>query len=354
MIRMGRPRTSHKDMPPGLRLVSGRWYWRPTDEAGRRVCEALSPGKKSIPVGETKADARKWWVSTVLPRLDALEPDTDAIGTLSEIIDDYLLSKKFLGLASATQKNYRADLVKLKALYGTVRYAKSESEASEGGFFRRMNVARHLDDAERKVSANRQISALSAVFSYAQRTGKTEYNPCRGVERNPERARDRLISWQDYARLRRAATPMVRVAMLLARLTALRESDLLALSWSHVGNDYITYRHQKTNFHLKIRITKTLGKVLAAAKKLRGNLKGMTVICTERGQRYTPDGFRSNWRKVMLKSGVEDVHFHDLKAKAVNDSEDRGRDASNLAGHTDRRTTQRVYRRGGVKVMPAK
>lgn len=58
MLRMGRPRARHRDMPLGFRLVDGRWYWRPTDVTTRLVCERIAPGKKSIPAGADKAAAR--------------------------------------------------------------------------------------------------------------------------------------------------------------------------------------------------------------------------------------------------------------------------------------------------------
>lgn len=358
MKLMGRPRSKHKDMPPGMREVAGRWYWRPTDEASRAVCEQLAPGKASIAAGGSKDEARKWWAKAVLPRLEAQEaPNND--DTVASVIDAYLISPQFLKLAEKTRGDYTRDLGRMKEKFGTIRYARSEAEAATGAFLRRMHVAQHLDGADRKVAANRQIAALSSAFAVAVRSGRTEYNPCRGVERNSERPRDRLVTHREYALLKHAAPDVIRIAMLLARLTGMREGDLLALTWRHVVGDEIRVTPAKTaastGISQRIRVTPSLRIVLDAAKRLRSGLRSMFVIHNSSGQGYTQSGFQSMWQRTVKKSGVVDVHFHDLRALAVTAAERRERGSgSDLAGHADPATTRRIYRRGAVKVSPVR
>lgn len=358
MKLMGRPRSKHKDMPPGMREVAGRWYWRPTDAASRAACEAISPGKKSLPAGQDKAAARKWWATVVLPRLEAQEaPNND--DTVASVIDAYLISPQYLKLAEKTRGEYARDLGRLKEKFGAIRYARSEAEAATGEFLRRMHIAGHLDGAEKKTAANRQVAALSSAFAVAVRSGRTEYNPCRGVERNSERPRDRLVTHGEYAKLKHAAPDVIRIAMLLARLTGMREGDLLALTWRQVVGDEIRVTPAKTaastGISQRIRVTPSLRVVLEAAKHLRGGLRSMFVIHNSSGQGYTQSGFQSMWQRTVKKSGVVDVHFHDLRALAVTAAERRERGSgSDLAGHADPATTRRIYRRGAVKVSPVR
>lgn len=358
MLRMGRPRAKHKDMPPGMQEVSGRWYWRPTDTAARAVCEMLAPGKKSIPAGKDKAEARQWWVKHVLPRLDA-QAAPSAEDTVASIISAYLVSPQFLKLAEKTRADYTRNLEAMRAKFGAVRFARSEADAVRGDYLRRMHIAAHLDGASAKVSANRQIAALSSAFAVAIRGGRTEYNPCRGVERNTEAPRRRLVTHSEYAQLKHAAPRVIRIAMLLARLTGMREGDLLTLTWRQIVGDEIHVTPSKTRSSTgiaqRIRITPALRAVLKAARKLRGDLRSVTVIHNERGQAYTQSGFQSMWQRTVKKSGVEDVHFHDLRARAVTDKERKERGSgSDLAGHADPATTRRIYRRGAVKVSPVR
>lgn len=360
MKLMGRPRTKHKDMPPGMREVSGRWYWRPTDEASRAACELIAPGKASLPAGGSKDEARRWWAKVVLPKLQAQEAAAaSSAGTVAEVIADYLASPQYLWLAEKTRSEYARALDVLKAKWGSVRYARSEDEASRGEYLRRMHIASHLDGATAKVAANRQIAALSSAFAVAIRKGRTEYNPCRGVGRNTEAPRRRLVTHSEYARLKHAAPEVIRVAMLLARLTGMREGDLLALTWRQVVGDEIRVTPAKTasstGISQRIRVTPSLRVVLEAAKHLRGGLRSMFVIHNSSGQGYTQSGFQSMWQRTVKKSGVVDVHFHDLRALAVTAAERRERGSgSDLAGHVDPKTTRRIYRRGAVKVSPVR
>jgi hypothetical protein len=50
---MGRPRQQHRHMPPGVRQVAGKWYWRPTNEPTRAVRDRLWPGRKSVTAGDS-------------------------------------------------------------------------------------------------------------------------------------------------------------------------------------------------------------------------------------------------------------------------------------------------------------
>lgn len=358
MLQMGRPRTKHKDMPPGMQMVAGRWYWRPTDAATRAVRDVIALGKSSVPAGSDKDAARRWWVANVLRRIESQDVAADDCSVAS-IIDAYLGSQKFHDLADKTRKDYARDLATLREKFGGMSFATSDADAAKGDKFRRMHVAAHLDDATKKTAANRQAACLSSAFKLAIRQGRTEYNPCQGVERNTERPRTRLVTHSEYAKLKHAAPPVIRIAMLLAKLTGMREGDLLRLSERQIVNGEILVTPSKTKntsgISQRIKVTKTVQTVLNAAKSLRGNLRSMYVIHTRTGQAYTQSGFQSMWQRVVKASGVEDVHFHDLKARAVTDSErKRPGSGSDLAGHVDPKTTRKTYRRGAVKVLPVK
>jgi site-specific recombinase XerD len=51
------------------------------------------------------------------------------------------------------------------------------------------HIAAYLDQRESKVAANREITFLSSMFSYAMRWGWCKFNPCTGVRRNTENMR---------------------------------------------------------------------------------------------------------------------------------------------------------------------
>lgn len=353
-------RATKQPMPKGMRQVSGRWYWRPTDELARRAAEKLSPGRSNLFAGATDTEARKWWATTVLPLLDELSAPSPTEDRVESIIDAYLAHSRFHELKERTRDDYRKNLLKLRAKFGSMKFARSEAEAATGAFLRRMHIAQHLDDATAKVMANRQVSALSSAFSVAIRAGRTEYNPCSEVSKNRERPRRRLIDHHDYAKLKHVAQPVIRLMMLMAKLTGMRQGDLRTLRWDEIRNGEIHKLLEKTEstsgVSLRIRVTPAVAAVLRAAKELRGTLRQSEYVFHNRqGEAYTLYGFQSMWRRTLLKSGVVDVHFHDLKARAVTDKERKETGSgTDLAGHTDPRTTRRIYRRGAVKVDPVR
>jgi integrase len=90
-----------------------------------------------------------------------------------------------------------------------------------------------------------------------------------------------------------------------------------------------------------------LQEVVERAKALRRRVGTVYLFATREGQPYTTTGFDSMWRRVVIKSGLDDVRFHDLRAKAGSDATN----ATELLGHDDPRTTNR-YKRAPVKVKP--
>ena len=63
-----------------------------------------------------------------------------------------------------------------------------------------MHIAKYLDirGIKAPVRANREISLLSHIFSYAMCWGQIDRNPCLGVAKHPEKGRNRYISDQEF------------------------------------------------------------------------------------------------------------------------------------------------------------
>lgn len=58
---MGRPRERHKDLPPGVRVINGRYYWKPTSAAERAARKAKGL-KATVPLGADPMEMRRAWV----------------------------------------------------------------------------------------------------------------------------------------------------------------------------------------------------------------------------------------------------------------------------------------------------
>ncbi|MGB1226240.1 MAG: hypothetical protein ACPHCN_19150, partial [Mycobacterium sp.] len=67
---------------------------------------------------------------------------------------------------------------------------------------------------------------------------------------------------------------------------------------------------------------------------------------------YTPSGFSSIFKRQMVKfiqRGGEKFNEHDIRAHVASNADTLDH-AQALLGHQDSRTTDRVYRRGAVRV----
>src|SRR5262249_55506208 len=140
-----------------------------------------------------------------------------------------------------TQREYARQIGKLRAAYGTRKYARSEAEAATGSFFRTMDVSSHLrlaQESGKPAQGNRDVAVMGSVFRYAKECGLTEYNPCRGAARNPEEPREQEMHDAIFLELYQEADEVLRCLMDLDIMIGSRVGDLLRITegdWTEAG-----------------------------------------------------------------------------------------------------------------------
>ncbi|MBL0142610.1 MAG: hypothetical protein IPP91_11055 [Betaproteobacteria bacterium] len=396
---MGRPRSRNKDLPRGLyKDAAGRFYLKAFDEEGRRRLG----GKSSVACGRDAEAARKRWAEIFGFR----DHEPPAAGTIAELLERFeedelprvvhVRGEPRPKYAPRTQREYKRIVKKLRAAHGDRKYARSEAEAARGGFFRTMDVSQHLrgaEDAGKGPQGNRDAAVLGSVFRFAKECGLTEYNPCRGAQRNPEVPREQLPDDQLFLDLYAAASPVLRCLMDLATMIGSRAGDLLRImeaDWTAAGLMVVPAKVKRGQARRKQLFERTdeLAEVLARAAALKRrtmirdrDLPGYKKIASPymfvsgpSGQPYSSGGFQAMVRRAKARvararlkaQGIEtpdvcqmaytvralDVHFHDLRARAITDAWRAGQDGADFGGHATQATTRRVYRRGVVQLRP--
>ena len=119
----------------------------------------------------------------------------------------------------------------------------------------------------------------------------------------------------------------------ISYITAQRISDILNIHITDIKEDGLYIQQSKTKKKLVFEITDELAEVVQAARSLKRPVQGLYLFSNRRGQKYTYDGFSTMWQRAVRKAGIENVHFHDIRAKATTDAKRMGRDAQLLAGH---------------------
>ncbi|HKG85221.1 MAG TPA: tyrosine-type recombinase/integrase [Beijerinckiaceae bacterium] len=102
------------------------------------------------------------------------------------------------------------------------------------------------------------------------------------------------------------------MALVLALWTGQRQGDLLRLQWGAFADGRLRVFQAKGKKSVTIPVGPTLASWLHATPK-----RTVTILAGRRGNTWTSDGFRTEWRKVCEKVGISDVTFHDLRGTAV-------------------------------------
>jgi len=327
---MSRPRKTNAHLPKYVTVIHGSYWYRP-------------PEGEYVNIGPEGQEHLVW-------RFMADKTAPSAPGkTMHDFFERYKREVlPLLGLR--TQKDYVRHLVRLERSFGHMR--PNEIQPRDIGAF--------LDRPKGKIQANKQVAVLSAIFSkMVGRWYVADKNPCQHVERNDSHKRSRYITDAEFQTIYSLAKPRIQIAMDLALLTGQRQGDLLSLLQTHVSEDGVFFQQGKTGKRLLVCMSPALKEVLDRAKAMLPRVDiGGYVLRTRKGTRYTGEGFRACWQRMMrkaMKRGLlsERFTFHDIRAKSVSDSKTL-EEAFERAGHTSMAMTRGTYDRGIRKVTPLK
>lgn len=326
---MGRPKSVHHDLPPRMSARAGKRHTRYFYCAGQR----------RIPLGTDKAQALLQWAQYEAGKLTVGD---DTFAAVAKRYREEVLPTK----APKTQRDQAPQLESLVAVFGRMTIGDIQPK----------DVRAYLDKRSAKTQANREIALLSHVFNRAREWGNTSAaNPCRGVTKHKERAREVYVTAAMFRAVYEAADDVLRDAMDIAELIGQRVADVLKARRQDIADGYLHVRQRKTGTPLRIEMTPALQAVVDRALNRPRTAASFYVLATERGRplsywmlRDRFDAAREKVRKT--DPALADWQFRDLRAKTASDS-DTLREAQELLGHTSESVTRRVYRRG-EKVRP--
>lgn len=203
--------------------------------------------------------------------------------------------------------------------------------------------------------ANRTLALFSHLFNWGEREGflpEGHPNPARGIDRYPERPRDRWLGPDEVGRVARALANEpnvhVRVYFLLALLLGTRKRELLHARWCDVDEDRWTLRLPETK--------SGRAHELPLGRQARGLLEALPRAGTNlflfpgcvSGAPLSVAAIDQAWRRIRLAAGVEDARLHDLRRTlgswVVQQTGSLALTGA-LLGHSDPRVTAAHYAR---------
>lgn len=305
-----RPRATNRHLPPCVYLRHGA-YW------------LVKRGKWSR-LGDDLPSALAEYGRRVKPT---------TAGTMPALVDEAVSA--IPRLAESTRRQYRHAGRLIAKVFAD--FAPEQVEQRHIAQFRQAL-------AETPNMANRCLSVLRQVFTYAVERQLVASNPAIGVTPYREAKRERLILAAEYQAIRAAARPRLQCVIDLLALTGQRVNDVLQLRREALRDDGIYFRQQKTGAQLVVRWTPELRAAVDRAKALHGNVRAFTLLHGRTGKAPDYRTVRDQWTRACEKAGVPDAQLRDLRAMAGTAAQAQGLDAQKLLGHTSPAMTKRYLR----------
>ena len=265
--------------------------------------------------------------------------DATGVRTVAQALAQYLADGE-RRLKASTLASYRDGMKMLVPVFGAMPL-EAVTRAHVYEYVRRRGT----------VSANRERALLSATYTWALNAGiYAGANPAAGLRyRNPERPRQRYVTDAELQSLIDAAWPRWKPFLRFAYLTGLRQGDLLRLRLSDAQEAGIAVDTGKTGKRILIGWSPELRALWQDMARSRIGTAPMFI--NRDGEAYTSSGFRASWRKLKLRAGLPDIHFHDLRKKTGSDA-DSLTHAAQLLAHENEAVTRKHYRAKPTPVAP--
>jgi integrase len=206
----------------------------------------------------------------------------------------------------------------------------------------------HHSLAQTPYQANRVLAVCSALFTKAEAWGLRAdgSNPCRHVERFPEKGRERMLSGDEFARLhvaleRYQGRPYVTGAIRLLLFTGCRVEEVLTLRWDDIDFDRseIRLRDSKTGARI-VQLSPPAIEVLADLPREAGNPHVIPGL--KEGRNLV--NLQKPWRAIRTAAGLDDVRIHDLRHSFASVAASNGQSLpmiGKMLGHKQPQTTAR-------------
>ncbi len=227
------------------------------------------------------------------------------------IVTDYKASGEYKKLAELTRDQWGKWLDRIADYFGELRIAQFDRPEKIRPLICRWR--NRWADTPRTADYGMQV--LSRVVAHAVELGKIAGNPCEGIKHLYSNDRSEII-WTDadVSHIKKTCSAEIANVVDLAGHTGLRLSDLLRLSWSHIGDDAIMLTTSKSRHRREaiIPLYGALRDILARIPK-----RAITILTNSRQRPWTADGFGSSFNKAKIDAGMseQDLHFNDLRER---------------------------------------
>ena len=220
---------------------------------------------------------------------------------------------------------------------------------------------RAITDSGHPVLANRTVSCASRMFSLALKPmagenkpwrDQAQGNPCKGIERNPETAKERFLSPAEIAAVvegldacgHTAAADCLRLIL----LTGCRPGEAMPATWvqfdAQPGFWIKPSSHTKQRKEHRLPLSAPALQLLADIRTRRGDINSDDYVFPGQKPGRPLRLLRNCWGAVCAHAGLTNIRIYDLRHTFAATGAGGGLSLpliGRLLGHTQARTTQR-------------
>ena len=220
---------------------------------------------------------------------------------------------------------------------------------------------RAITDSGHPVLANRTLACASRMFSLSLKPmagedrpwrDRAQGNPCKGVERNPEQAKERFLSPAEIAAVVEALDAYGRTSaadcLRLIMLTGCRPGEAMLATWEQFdaqpGFWIKPSSHTKQRKDHRLPLSAPALQLVADIRARRGEVDAGEYVFPGQRAGQPLQQLRTCWDAVCKHAGLTGVRIYDLRHTFAATGAGGGLSLpliGRLLGHTQHRTTQR-------------
>jgi integrase len=234
----------------------------------------------------------------------------------SELIDWHLMQDMVRGKKSFKNDVQRAAV--LKERFGDLIADEITQTMVRNFQVQRMSERTWRGEPVKPATVNREIALMKAAYNLGMDEGLVTNNPCRKVKMLKEdNARDRVLSWEEFERLREELSPAARRIVETGYYTGMRLGEILGLKAESVDLEkgLIDLIGEDTKDHERRRVYfgEELHRVLKECIELREKLGVAHGYFFIRNDGKPVRSIRAAFENACRRAGIKDFRFHDLR-----------------------------------------
>lgn len=280
----------------------------------------------------------------------------------------YAVMERYLQTVSPHKKGYAQEIFRIRFLQTSsiANLAIDKITSADIANYRDLRLNQSARNSSNKISpatVRLELNLLSAIFNEARKEWKLcEVNPVEDV-RKPKvpRGRERRLSRSEERRIENYcatySNPELHCIVTIALETAMRQGELLGLTWKNINlqSGIAHLPDTKNGTSRDVPLSIKARKVLLDLKNKRLLIRlDEKLLKKDKVFTYNASGLKTAWRQMMIKLGIEDLKYHDLRHEAISRLFELGSlnmvEVATISGHCSMNMLKRYMKRNTCRV----